>query len=449
VSSSQKPAAASRRAPRPQPGAGREAARLSRAKPSTPSPRRFLGAVAGVRGARLYLDTHIATSPKSQVFRGSTVDYLHRERRKRRNRTILAVADSLRKLGHEEQASALIGCGRWFKRYQLPCWPEDRHELRPLPCNSIFCPDCANRRSRPHQQNVLRRMQPEKFDYWHLVLTVRNELELTRQLLDRLIEMFADLRASDVWNHIPLPGTGEAGKITGGVYSLESILSCKRHDWHPHLHVIIETPKKLPRWWLWAVKTAWWFLTDGSDVIRLDKVYGLSKEGKKRRKINMRSVRELVKYATKSASFSDSPERVKEFMVAFRHVRRVQYFGSWLGAGARARKEENELEKPAERCTKGSWIVHPELFHESETLLLPDGTRQLRAFGTGPPRRPRFNSVQEWQEWLFSSPLPEPYEAKQARLVLADLQWRRGQAALALLSLTNAYPGLSEESWVQ
>src|SRR6266702_3172181 len=74
-------------------------------------------------------------------------------------------------------------------------------------------------------------------------------------------------------------------------------------------------------------------------VINLEEMYGIDKKGRKKRKVNMQAVRELVKYATKAASFGNSPELVDSFLIAFENVRRMQSFGSFLGVEKEAEKE--------------------------------------------------------------------------------------------------------------
>lgn len=351
--------------------------------PQTPaSPRAGVatGALAeGGRAQRGYLDTPIGTSSQ-KVYRGTTQQGEELHRRKLRTKQIVKVYISLQECGRKRQARALFGCGRWFRKRRLPC---GTLELKPLPCDSVFCPTCADRRSKRLQREILRKANKPGRSYWLLTLTVPNEPDLTRRFVSKLVGWFAELRESEEWRVIPLPHD-EVGEITGGVYSVEATFNRERQDWHPHLHVLIEAPRFLPRPWIFAVRARWEQITEGAKVVHLARVYGVTKEGKKlRRKLNMRGIRELVKYATKCADFADSPERVDEFLKAFKGVRRVQSFGSFFGVEKDAKREPGEDDCRlvgciCGKCTASDFRNEPGLVHISETILLPDGRRQLR-----------------------------------------------------------------------
>jgi len=317
-----------------------------------------------------------------QVFKGRTVDYIEERRRHKKAKLIVTAFHSLHEIGRHEQAVRLLSCGRWFQRFNFPC---GTYKLVPYHCDSPFCPNCANRKARPLRKKLAVQIQQSKYDYWHLTITVENWPTLTRKALSKLIGQFAKLRDTTIWQEW----------VLGGLYSLETTFNASQQTWHPHFHVLIETPKRLPREWIFKLRDCWRDLT-GSHVMHLERMYGVDKKGRKTRKINHRSLCEIVKYATKAASFADLPEHVGEFLDAFHSVRRVQSFGSFL----RAHKEsENELERnPVEHvgCSCGlcTWkAAQPAgLVHIKDTFLTADGTRQLRLFdsGTDPPKPPPF-----------------------------------------------------------
>jgi len=239
----------------------------------------------------------------------------------------------------------------------------------------MFCPECSNRRSVPLQQKILARCNKPEKSYWLLTVTVPNTPALTKEFLQGVVASFAGLRDSAVWSDM----------VSGGFYSLEATRNDERADWHPHLHVLIEVPKKLPMDWVHKVKAAWKALT-GAEYIHLDSLYGMTKDGKRKRKINLRGLREVVKYVTKSAAFAASPSLVDEFLTAFKNVRRIQAFGSFFGAVEESEKSEEEKEKPDDllQCVCGAFHRRSELkfgfgaVHESETVLLADGRRQMQ-----------------------------------------------------------------------
>ena len=331
-------------------------------------------------GVRQYVHTAIATSRQTE-FEGSTRKWIEQVRRSKRFKHLVAVVHSLARCGRDQEAKELMACGRYFRRGDSPCGTV---KLQPCRCNSIFCPECASRRARPLQERILKRLRPQKYHYFFLTLTVPNWQHISRKKLDGLIAQFSKLRKLKLWKVI----------VRGGVYSTEATNNAKTRMWHPHLHVLLECTDALPETWLEELKAAWGKLS-GSKYLHIERMYGIDEKGRKRRKVNAAALRELIKYATKAASFGDSPELVNEFLEAFKDVRRVQAFGSFLGAMKEAeeetREEEHpETEKPGDligcSCGMCRWRdVHwsSELIHISQTILAFDGTRQLRLFDSG------------------------------------------------------------------
>src|SRR5260370_2081945 len=238
-----------------------------------PSPALFAGGEGG-RGAYLDTDRNISR----QVFEGRSVDGYERERKKKRFKHIANIAHALYHADEEQAGLRLLGCGYWFQRFNFGC---GTYKLVPYPCDSIFCPQCAARRSKPLRDRILARMDQEKFDYFFLTVTVKNWEVLTREGIDRLIGMFGELRASDEWR--------DSG-ITGGVYSIEA--TYKNAGWNPHIHVLVEpglikverylpidTPDHLEKF-----KKRWRQITGDSYVIHAEPMYGVTEKGRKIRK---------------------------------------------------------------------------------------------------------------------------------------------------------------------
>jgi hypothetical protein len=205
---------------------------------------------------------------------------------------------------------------------------------------------------------------------------VKSWADLSKPKLKRLNKELARLRESDVWKE----------QVTGGVYSVEATYN-EGAGWHPHFHVLIETPKKLPMDWIKRLRAKWLEITGDSHYMKLERMYGVDKNGRKTRKINRRAVREIVKYATKAATFAARPALVRQFIDAFKSTRRMQAFGSFLGVVKAAEKDTADKNKPV-GCACGKCL--PEQFvlfrhvHISETRLMADGSRQLKIFDTGP-----------------------------------------------------------------
>lgn len=370
-----------------------------------PSPRGAGVAPRGGEGGRgPYVHTHKGTS-HAQCFEGSTAQFFEKQRNKKRFHIVAQVYYSLWKIGEEDRANALMGCCKWFDAYRSPCGTV---KLRPCRCDDLFCPDCCNRRSIDLQKRIAERINQTEHDYWHLGVTVRSWADLSKPALKRLIKQLARLRESDVWKE----------QVTGGVYSVETTWNDGK-GWHPHFHILIETPKRLPMDWIKRLRAKWLEITGDSHVMKLERMYGLDKKGQKTRKLNKRAIREIVKYATKAASFAARPELVRQFIDAFRNVRRMQAFGSFLGVVKQAEKDTTEKDKPVGcacgKCTPEQFTLFRTGIHVSETRLMLDGSRQLKLLDTGPkyevpPRdwlsEPEYKRVQSrLQAAMFAGPL--------------------------------------------
>lgn len=379
------------------------------------------GVADGGAAKRRYVHTPIASS--SQVYRGTTEQWIRLARRGKKRSELLKVANALEDAGYIKEARRCWSCGRWYK---LGRCPNGGHRLEPQPCNSMFCADCAARRSRSLLPRILQRCRKRGKRYWFLTLTLPSIPSLSRGQLDRLIKSFARLRRSSTWSHVKIVGRTWVG-VTGGLYSIECTFNKQSGAWHPHIHALIEIPANHPGDWLTALKAEWLRVTGDAKYLHLTPVYGVSKSGKKLyRRVNQRSLKELVKYVTKSADFSDQPERVVEFYEAFQNVRRVQAFGSFVGALKEAEREPGD-EQGALKCSCGNTHLHSEfcwqreLIHITQTVELPDGTRQLafdfaKEMRTSVPESPPWEltpqpvSTHEQRRIEFSGAMPEESE---------------------------------------
>src|SRR5258708_39642622 len=89
---------------------------------------------------------------------GEEVDW-DRQRNRMRFKTLAAVSHALCQGGEEEAGMRLLGCGRWFRRFTFPCGTS---KLVPYPCDSMFCPQCAGRRSKVLQERIFKRIEQKK-----------------------------------------------------------------------------------------------------------------------------------------------------------------------------------------------------------------------------------------------------------------------------------------------
>lgn len=332
-------------------------------------------------GAREARYVHkIGTSPKVLVFRGSSAEGVEIARRKKRDDLTQRVVSSLNRCGREKQAKALATCGEWFD-----VWAKATGEakLLPCPCDSMFCPECANRRSRPLIKKLSKMVNRPGRSYWFLTLTVPNVETLTRQEVSDISAEFAELWNSPAFQSFE-DEKGAKLKIYGGVRSIECVYNPKLKSWHPHIHVLLEAPKRLPREWLNVVKAAWLRITGDARYVHLKRAYSVTKRGaKKYNRLDVGGLKEVCKYVTKCAEFAGDHLLVDEFLRAFKGVRRIQCFGCFLGGDGGSCEGEPGDEGPdvcdvEMRLSDEGYRRVPFKAHLSDTVLTSKGVRQLK-----------------------------------------------------------------------
>jgi plasmid rolling circle replication initiator protein Rep len=337
------------------------------------------GEAEGGRADARYVHT-IGTSSKARTWRGLSVEGEYLLRRKQRQKVVLQLVDSLNKCGREKQAKALASCGSYFDVWIRP---GGEVKLLPCPCDSMFCPECANRRAQPLIEKLKTLVNRPGRSYWFLTLTVPNTENLSRLDISAISDQFAELWKSWVFQAFE-DEKGITRKIYGGVRSIECVYNQALKSWHPHIHVFFEAPRRLPPWWLTLLKTAWNRITGDALYVHLEPAYTVDKHGRKKvGRLNEKALREVCKYVTKCAEFATDHLLVDEFCNAFKGVRRIQCFGSFHGAAAREFEREPGadtagISEADVRLSDQGFKRVPFRAHISETLLLADGTRQLK-----------------------------------------------------------------------
>jgi plasmid rolling circle replication initiator protein Rep len=377
----------------------------------------------GGRAAARYVHK-IGTSSNVLVWRGLSVEGAEIKRRKKRDELTERVVGSLNRCGREKQAKALATCGEFFDVWVRP---GGEAKLLPCPCDSMFCPECANRRSRPLIQKLSKMVNRPGRSYWFLTLTVPNVENLSRQDISEISEQFAELWNSWVFQECE-DADRKAFKIYGGVRSIECVYEPESKSWHPHIHVLFEGPRRLPWWWLTLLKVAWNRITGGARYLYLERAYTVTKRGKKKFNVlNTKALREVCKYVTKCAEFAGDHLLVDEFLRAFKGVRRIQCFGSFHGA-AMSEFEREPGEDSAEDLAGEATLADdgyrrlPFRAHIGDTEMRRDGSRQLtlafmervRAYiqSTDPPLELEAETVvtSEQKRIEFAGALPEKSE---------------------------------------
>jgi plasmid rolling circle replication initiator protein Rep len=336
------------------------------------------GEAEGGRADARYVHT-IGTSSKAVAFIGLSCEGEDIQRRDRRRKLVKSVVDSLNRCGREKQAKALATCGQYFDVWARA---DGKVKLLPCPCDSMFCPECATRRSRPLVKKLKRMVNRLGRSYWFLTLTVPNVENLSRADISDISGQFAELWNSWVFQEFE-DEKGVTRKIHGGVRSIECVYNQKSNSWHPHIHVLFEGPRRLPWWWLTLLKAAWNRITGGARYLHLERAYTVTQRGKKKyNHLNEKALKEVCKYVTKSADFAGNHLLVDEFLRAFKGVRRIQCFGSFHGAAAKAFEVELDPDsaEPSEadlRLSDDGYVRLPFRAALADTEMRRDGSRQL------------------------------------------------------------------------
>lgn len=379
----------------------------------------------GGRGAREARYVHnIGTSPKVLAFSGNSRDGAEIFRMEKRDKLTRQVVNSLNACGREKQAKAIATCGQWFDVWARPT---GEAKILPCPCDSMFCPECARRRARPVIKKLKGMVNRPGRSYWFLTLTVPNVECLSRQDITDISDHFAELWSSWVFQEVE-KADGKPFRIFGGVRSIECVYEPESKSWHPHIHVLLECPKVLPRWWLTLLKTAWVAITGDARYLKLQRAYSYTKRGKKKyNRLNEDALREVCKYVTKCAEFAGSHLLVDEFLRAFKNVRRVQFFGCYLGDAAKEFEREpgeddEETLRAQATLTDDGYRRLPFRAQLADTEMRSDGTRQLsfdfmervRAYieAADPPWQLEAESVElsEQKRIEFAGAMPEKSE---------------------------------------
>lgn len=285
------------------------------------------GQAEGGRAEARYVHK-IETSLQVVAFRGSSREFEESERDRKRESLVGRLAESLNLAGFGELAMALRTCGEY---YEVWIHPNGDRKLVPYPCGSLFCPKCANRRSRRLQKELLGKVGKKDRSYWSLTLTVPNIERLDKYEVLYLLRNWTKLWKSSVFQAFEGEGM-ELEHIFGAVRSIEVTYNPKLGTWHPHIHVLFEAPRKLPLEWLDWLKDAWNRINGCECYVHLDRAYSRTKRGKRKfGNLNKKALREFCKYVTKTVDFAGNHFLVGDFVRAFASVRRIQRYGTFLG----------------------------------------------------------------------------------------------------------------------
>lgn len=222
---------------------------------------------------------------------------------------------------------------------------EGRAVLSEMRCRSRICPICLRRRVKSitaRTTAAVKRMDSPRF----LTLTVAHSDQPLRDQLIRLRRCFANLRRSEAWKK----------HVRGGTYTVEVTFNRKAHQWHPHLHCIVDGtyfPHQV-------LSAAWLQATGDSKIVDIRKVPSASAIAKY-----------IAGYVAKSSDLAKIPDdRVIEWVCETRGLRFLQQFGTLHGVDLAA--DDEPQPQPAKLTPIGpvNWLVRASEQGDGEATML-------------------------------------------------------------------------------
>ena len=210
----------------------------------------------------------------------------------------------------------------------------------PNRCDNFFCPECQPRLSQDRKKAVewwTREIHQPK----HVVLTVKNTKDLTKQHVREFRSWFSKLRR-----------TKFARFWQGGFYSIE--VTNEGNDWHLHLHALINAH------WIDAVELSrlWMKITNGfGRIVKVKDARGQN------------YLAEVTKYCVKGVQLAAwSPQQIATFIDAFRGIRTFGVFGELYGMRTKFREWWKQVRGARPKCSCG--CCDARYFSEAEWLQL-------------------------------------------------------------------------------
>ena len=289
-------------------------------------------AAAGGPGAQPYLDTphceHLdIETPQS---REDVAEERHWRRLAKRERAKKHLAASLKDCDRLSEWNRVRNCGEFLRLMQSGCGVR---RLTPIRCDHMLCPDCCLERVKPLWERVRRIFDGHsRGEFRFITLTVPNVPRIDREYIDGLTKAFRKLRRRGVWK----------ATVAGGIYAFDTTYNRATETWNVHIHAIIQLHLDVPGYvkadgytlggWLRDVKADWEAVSGGQNVHV--------------RRVTHGAIKELLKYSAKAASFVYHAHLVDEYLTAFENVRRIQSWGTFLGAA----KDEEKPPAPSCKC---------------------------------------------------------------------------------------------------
>lgn len=173
-------------------------------------------------------------------------------------------------------------------------------------CKNRFCDVCQRRRGLVISDALADYIGTKEVRF--LTLTMRASNTPLRDQIDLMYRHFSTLRRRAWWTR----------HVTGGAAFLECKIGANSGAWHVHLHVLVEGQFMLQK----ELSTEWYCTTGSSYIVDVRACPDTAARA-----------RYVTKYVTKPADVSvyAQPDRLVEFIAAYKGRRACFTFGTWRG----------------------------------------------------------------------------------------------------------------------
>ncbi len=251
-----------------------------------------------------YVQTHAGRLPTYDPALKSTYhSFRHsgwNSTRRRTNRALEEVFGDSNRLGR------FRSCGRNAHVFVHKKDP-DRFQVRSEKCRDRWCVPCSRERARQLAGTLADFVAGRTTRF--ITLTLKSSTEPLKELVDKLLVSFRNLRRHRLWKSTQ----------TGGAAFLEVKWNPDSNRWHPHLHILSEG-RYLPKQ---DLKRMWYAVTGDSFIVDIKWIQ--SREG-------------LCSYVTKyvaspvTHSVTNSHDLFTEAIRALHGRRTATTYGTWRGA---------------------------------------------------------------------------------------------------------------------
>lgn len=180
---------------------------------------------------------------------------------------------------------------------------DDQVRISERRCKCRICPLCGKARARAVFIKILGLVSAMDAPKFITLTPISSNARLSEQIIE-LKESFKRLRRSKDWKE----------RVLGGVYTLEITYNAKRRQWHPHLHLVVDSvyyPQQV-------LSSGWRIASCGASIVDIRACPSKS-----------RIAQYIAGYVAKSSDISKFPERRRiEWAIETNGLRFVQTFGT-------------------------------------------------------------------------------------------------------------------------